>query len=389
MKNTVDDSSVFEFGDQDYGSAVGWQPWGPTEAEKEQAGSPEMLYARPVSEWLAGAMETPPSPELFGPFWLMDELVILFAPTGVGKSALAVQLAECLARGVPMPPFEQSKHLRPQRILYLDFELDSTQFAMRYAGLTDDGAGYELPYDFSPNFIRAEMSWDGRIIDGYEGFSDMFFQSISDKIDELETTVLIVDNITFLDRTSTTNVNTALSIMRALSAIKRQKLVSILVLAHAAKRIERRPLTHADMQGSINLANFADSIFAMGTSCVKRELRYLKQIKSRSGRIEHHADNVAVYTLEKFDAAARAGLVQNTSRPVINNMLGMKFEYLGPEFDHLEPIFVPKRTGNKDAGRRKSKIETVRKMAAEGKSRREIGMRLGLSRATVYRLSKC
>ena len=44
------------------------------------------------------------------------------------------------------------------------------------------------------------MIWDGRIIDGYDGFSEMFFRSIANEIHEYGTDVLIVDNITFLDR---------------------------------------------------------------------------------------------------------------------------------------------------------------------------------------------
>src|SRR5204862_8194994 len=148
--------------------------------------------------------------------------------------------------------------------------------------------------------IRAEMYWNGRIIDGYDGFSDMFFQNVSDLIEAHETDVLIVDNITFLDRTSTTNVNTALGIMRSLSNLKKSKLISILVLAHTSKRFRSQPLTSGDLQGSINLANFADSIFAMGPSYLQKNLRYLKQLKSRSSRIEHDTDNVAVYKLDKF-----------------------------------------------------------------------------------------
>ncbi len=385
MKNTDDDGPVFEFGDQDYGSAVGWQPWGPTEAEKEDA-PPDMLYARPASEWLAGALETPPSPTLFGPFWRMDELAILFATTGVGKSVLALQIAEALARGLAIEPFAAPP--RPERVLYLDFELDSTQFAMRYSRIDPGEMRYDTPYQFSPDLIRAELYWDGRILDGYTGFSDMFFQNISDKLDEHEATVLIVDNITFLDRTSTTNVNTALSIMRALSAIKRQKLVSILVLAHTSKRIRPKPLTEADLQGSINLANFADSIFAMGPSSRAPALRYLKQIKTRSGRMVHDRDHVPIFSLEKFDAARAFGIAQDTDRAPVENFLGMKFVKFDCEDEHISESPVRARKVAASVERKDRITVKAKDMLANGKSTREIAKKLQIPRTTIIRYLK-
>ncbi|MBK7186170.1 MAG: AAA family ATPase [Ignavibacteria bacterium] len=36
---------------------------------------------------------------LLGPFWHSGELTILFADAGVGKSTLAVQIADCLSKG--------------------------------------------------------------------------------------------------------------------------------------------------------------------------------------------------------------------------------------------------------------------------------------------------
>lgn len=385
MKDSDDDSPIFEFGDQDYGSAVGWQPWGPTEDEIKEAQTPHMLYAQPVSEWMTSAISTPPNPRLFGPYWLRDELAIMFGATGVSKSAFGVQLAECLARGVAMPPFEWSKLLKPQRVLYLDFELDSTQFAMRYSVISEDGGAYTLPYDFSPNFIRAEMSWDGRLLDGYEGFSEMFFKNVSDLIDDHDSDILIVDNITFLDRTSTANVNTALSIMRALTHLRRAKLISILVLAHASKRFRPKPLTEADLQGSINLANFADSIIALGVSSADPDLRYLKQIKSRSARIEHDTNNVAVFSLGKFDAAAHVGLVQNPQRPAVNNMLGLKFERFESEAFHVEPHQQPAKTSGHHSDRKRDLVKSARRLAARGKSAGEIAKKLRIPKTTAYR----
>ena len=53
---------------------------------------------RRANDAFAGGV-TPPRP-LFGEFWREGELALLFGAAGTGKSLLAVQLAESLARGL-------------------------------------------------------------------------------------------------------------------------------------------------------------------------------------------------------------------------------------------------------------------------------------------------
>jgi hypothetical protein len=60
------------------------------------------------------------------------------------------------------------------------------------------------------------------------------------------------------------------------------------------------------------------------------DLRYLKQIKSRSARIEFDGRNVPVFELEKFDLAAAMGIVP-CERPPIDNFLGYRFSAFGDE----------------------------------------------------------
>lgn len=382
--------------DQDYISMVGHDPRKSMEEiaadckkrnPRAFAREPEMLFSRPVSEWLETAIGTEPGEQFFGPFWRKEELSILFAGTGLGKSALATQIGESLARGLAIPPF--TNKIEPQRVLYLDFELNTSQLAMRYSLFDDKDTSFSVPYSFAPEFIRSEMYWNGHVIDGYDGFSDMFFENIGNEIERHEATVLIVDNITFLDLTSTSNANTALSIMRSLSRLKRERFISVLVLAHTPKRRRWKPLTESDLQGSINLANFADSMFAIGHSRKGSDLRYVKQTKVRSGRPELDTHCVPVYRLAKFDNAASLGLTQNTEKPPIENFLGFEFVEFAPEENHLD---LPPRGGPPSRPdpklRRKSVIEYARRLAAEGKSARKISVELGVSRATANRYAK-
>jgi len=397
MSDNIDVLKDLLEGDQDYASAIGWDPDKGVVAKmleeyknkypRTYAPKPDLLHARPVSHWLKIGRRLPPQEQLFGPFWLVGELCVLFARTGVGKSILAMQIAESLARGVPLPPFDGKDVPRrpPQRVLYIDFELDCDQLAMRYSRISDDGREFDAPYEFSSHFFRSEMYWNGAVQEGYDGFSDMFFTCLDEHVRDSEATILVIDNITFLDTSATSNVNVALNVMRKLVELKKYSHVSILVLAHTPKRRRTHPLTEHDLQGSINIANFADSMFAMETSRTGGDIRYLKQIKTRTGRKQCGHTNVAAFSLQKFDLGAELGIVQNTERPPFNNFLGMKFKTFTHEDDHLE---IPRHTANWNRSTPKDKtsvIENAKRLAAEGKSSRKIALELKISKATASR----
>ena len=391
-----DDEPMFEFGDQDYGLSTGWEP--PNRLKelldedrkknpRNYAPRPDMIRSLPAAEWLDIAVQVPPVEALFGPFWRRGELAILFSGTGLGKSALATQIAESLARGIALAPFDCGDYrvTGPQKVLYLDCELDLDQFAARYSVLNEDGCKYEHRYQFSPDLIRSELSWDGKVINGYSGFSDMFFCNIAEQLDEHDSRVLIVDNITFLDRRSTSNANIALSIMRALSMLKRDDLISILVLAHTPKRRPFGPLDERDLQGSINLANFADSVFAMGRSRQSNSLRYLKQIKVRSGRLEYESRCVPVFNLGKFD---NASVLKLSDTPSADNFLGLKFVNFARESEHLDPQPDSRSRIDKRLDENKAVIKNAKQLAVEGKSVRSIARKLKISTTTAFRYVK-
>ncbi|MGD9589507.1 MAG: AAA family ATPase [Pyrinomonadaceae bacterium] len=387
--------SMFEYGDQDYGSAVGWDPDKrrleklTEEAKKKYpkafSPQPEMLFVRSAEECVTTAAEWDPMKQLFGPLWLQEEVAVLYSTPGVGKTALAVQIAESLARGLPMAPFDKPMpgcEVPPQRVLYIDFEMTLPQFSRRYSTTSGDGLKVENPYRFSPNFLRAEMFWDGRLIDGYEDFTDMLFTDIGNVIDEHRTEVLICDNITFLSRSSTASATIAFRLMNRLQELKRSRFLSILAVAHTPKRRPHLPLTERDLQGSIDIAKVADSMFALGASTLGPDIRYVKQIKSRSGRIEHDGGNVLVYRLGKFDLAAEARPAEKAARA--DNFFGFSFIGKDNELDHLPAPFRPPPADRRPKLDR-SRVAYAKLLARQGLSTADIGRRLGVSKPTAHR----
>ncbi|HLA95926.1 MAG TPA: AAA family ATPase, partial [Pyrinomonadaceae bacterium] len=114
----------------------------------------DILEIKSANEWVREAKRLPVPKMLFGEFWLENELAIMFAETGMGKSALAVQIAESIARGAKFQDGFGEVTAKPQRVLYLDFELSRKQFEMRYAADHDEEKGEFLQnhYIFSDRF---------------------------------------------------------------------------------------------------------------------------------------------------------------------------------------------------------------------------------------------
>ena len=114
-----------------------------------------------------------------------------------------------------------------------------------------------------------------------------------------EAKILIIDNITWLTSKSESG-DAAAQLMSRLITMKKRGGYSILVLAHTPKRNTNAPLNQNSLAGSKKIANFMDSIFALGTSKKNRpSSRYIKQIKVRSCEMTYGEDNVIEVNITK------------------------------------------------------------------------------------------
>ena len=114
-------------------------------------------------------------------------------------------------------------------------------------------------------------------------------------------------------------------------------------------------------------------------------MRYIKQVKVRSGKAEFGAYCVPVFTLEKFDNAVSLGIVQNLERPPVNNFLGFRFMEFGYEEDHLHTPPAKKHIDNTRSAKKKSVIKNVKRLAAEGKTAGKIAAELQIPKSTAFR----
>ncbi len=308
-----------------------------------------LFTVKSANQWIDEASSRPKPCKLFGQLWFEHEICILFSDSNLGKSILAVQIADAISRGDNT--MGMVNEAQPQLVLYFDFELSDKQFEVRYMNETNG-----KHYKFSDNLMRIEINPD--VVEYPDGcdFEEYIKISLQQVVEVINVKVIILDNITYLSR-ETEKAKDALPLMKWLKAFGKKYGLSILVLAHTPKRSMANPITKNDLQGSKMLYNFCDGCFAIGESSRGTELRYIKELKQRNVSFAFDADNVIVCEIAKPD-----------------DFLMFRFIGYGCESEHLRQI---------TADDREALIERAKELSAQGKSQRDIAKELGVSPGTV------
>lgn len=325
---------------------------------KEAEQNKGLFKVKTANEWLELAKTSPIPEMLFGEFWHEGEICVLFADSNLGKSILAVQIADSISRGEPIQGFKLEAKKQP--VLYFDFELSAKQFEVRYSVKSQTQKVFENHYSFDDNFKRIEINPDTEIPKESD-FEKYLNQSIEQSIIETGAKVLIIDNITYL-KTEMEQSKNALPLIQHLKALKSKYNLSILTLAHTPKRDLSRPISQNDLQGSKMIFNFIDSCFAIGQSNTDKSVRYIKQIKARNTAMIYDTENVIVCQIDK---------------PY--NFLAFEFLDFGAEREHLKQIT------EKD---RESLIEQAKELSEKGHSQRSISKELSISLGAVNKYLK-
>lgn len=312
-----------------------------------------------ANRWLDDAKKRPIPKMLFDEFWFENEICILFADTNVGKSILAVQIADAISKGQNIGGLKIQAER--QKVIYFDFELSDKQFESRYSEKIGNDEFFSNHFQFDENFIRAEINPNADVEHGFISFEDYLNFSLKHTIVKTGAKTLIIDNLTYL-KNETEKAKDALPLMKHLKALKNTFDLSILTLAHTPKRDMSKPITRNDLQGSKMLINFCDSSFAIGESAKDKGLRYLKQIKVRNAEIKFDADNIYLCQIQKPE-----------------NFLHFEFLDFGNEREHLRDLSETDKT---------ALIEKVKTLSADSKTQREIASELGISLGAVNKYLK-
>ena len=307
-----------------------------------------LFTIRTANQVISEAKNRPKPSKLFGQLWWEHEICILFSDSNLGKSILAVQIADGISKGKKVMGL--GMEAKPQPVLYCDFELSDKQFEQRY--VSDNGDNYI----FSDNLLRVEINPD--IVEYPEDmtFEEYVKDSLEKVVLEKNVKIIVVDNITYLSQ-QTEQAKDALPLMQWLKAFGRKYKLSILVLAHTPKRNPCNPITKNDLQGSKMLYNFCDGCFAIGESAKDNRIRYIKELKQRNDSFMYDSENVIVCEVIKPD-----------------NFLQFRFIGYSSESEHLKQF---------DEMERLSLIDKCKALKSQGKPYREIAQTLGISVGSV------
>lgn len=296
-----------------------------------------LLTIRPANDWVREAKARPDPRSWFHGMIVSNENTVIFAASNVGKSILAVQIAE-----------EISKE---QKVLYLDLEMSDKQFQMRY---TDGDTVHEFPTDFLRAEINPEYLLDSDLEEG-------ILYSI-ERAAESGIKFFIIDNITFVCMNAERS-EAAGEFMKKVIFLKQKYQLTIIAIAHTPKRYSNAPLSQYDLAGSARLINLFDAGIAIGCSVQDKRLRYIKQVKTRTGNRLYDDDHVAVCEL-----TTEGGWLHF-------NIVGCESEY--------KHLVVPIGKESKDELREKVKVLLHRGLSIKG-----IEKELNISHAMAQRLRK-
>jgi len=237
------------------------------------------LITESVNDCLESAAKLPNPKPLFDVFWAEGEIACLFASTNVGKSLLAVQIGKTIAEE------------RGLNVLYVDFELDKKQFQQRYSD--EHGHLFKFPSGFFRSYSDYQQT--GQMVT-----PETILIDIAESAKHNSCSVVIIDNLTWICGNSEKAAEAA-EFMKRLVELKMKMNLSVLVIAHTPKRDGESLLAWTDLAGSSQLANFFDSIFALGKSVREggENVRYLKQIKVRNAAAVYTTDNVLALRIVK------------------------------------------------------------------------------------------
>jgi len=312
-----------------------------------------LLMIRDANYWIDEARSRAIPQMLFGKLWHEGEVCILFADSNLGKSILAVQIADAISKGKGSYPFDVETKAQP--VIYCDFELTDKQFEARYS------ANYTQHYKFNPNFLRAQLNPDPELLSNPNDFDDNLICDLECSVVNHNAKVLIIDNLTYL-RNETEQAKDASPLMKQLKNLKNKYDLSILVLAHTPKRDLTQPITRNDLQGSKMLMNFCDSAFTIGESNADSSMRYLKQIKQRNTEQVYGDSNICLCRI---------------SKP--HNFLHYEFVQFGEEWHQL---LKKKHSDPHD----EALLEKIMSLKEQNLTLREIGRELGITHQKVSRM---
>ena len=303
--------------------------------------SVEIFTLRRVNECISGLGHCGGGEPLFDGFWRAGELALMLGPAGAGKSVLAVQIADALARGRGMEGFEMPAGRR--KVLYVDLAFSDRQFGERYSYYSPN-ARLAKSYKFARNLYRGRPAAAEDLCEWLEAaVRDNGFDAV------------IVDDLSAVKRTHD-GIRETLAAMRRLKKLCDESGVAILAITGCDAPLTGRMVRMGDMGRSRVLCGVADSVIALGPGAGDVGEQCLVQLRVRNG------------TIFWKEGRAPAGRVERLE----NGLLGFRFD------KRFHP-YIDKAT--------LELINRIRAMRQRSKTFKAIAAELGISKTRAFDLN--
>ena len=227
-----------------------------------------------ANEYLPRRKKVVEPERLFDEFWREGELALLFGAAGTGKSVIAMQVADAIARGTPLSGFVMPK--RRRKVLYVDLGLTDAQFAARYGR-----------YKFSENLFRGKPGPDADL-----------FNWIKAAVSANDFKLVVVDDLSAVKRTYD-GIRENLVLMRRLKRLCEKADISVLVVSDAAQPRENWA-TEGDLRRSVILCRVADSVFSIGRMRGQDMRSRLIQLRARTPKIFWRPANAPIGSIKQL-----------------------------------------------------------------------------------------
>lgn len=176
--------------------------------------------------------------------WLRERhLALLYAPSGLGKSLLALTVALAVAGGGSVPGLAREPVERPRRVLYVDGEMDTPDIQQRAGMLLGCGVPGVDRVEAGRNLsILARMGQPPGSIAGEGGVSgfpnlteEAGQQVLLDLVDSLGAELVILDNLSTLATVEDENEASAFNPLVGLLVEMKNRGTAVLVVHHSRK----------------------------------------------------------------------------------------------------------------------------------------------------------
>lgn len=290
---------------------------------------------------------------------------VLAAPTGTGKSILAVQMGIDIATGMPSKLVPGDVNKAPQRVLYYNGELKDQDFGNRYGK-----NGVEFPKD---NF----MLISGR----FYSFEDFLIHLESKAREQSSDCTIFVDNLTTYAGQDITCklVNDLFDTLERIQwdANQNGRSITVVLVAHTNKDCEdNKYIKLKDISGSTTLETLATGIFGLANTEVD-DIKILHDLKKRrEGNKKEVRLKRESFPYVHFELVDDGQNLADSSDENLQNEQSQQ---------HTNSSSSNSTSSSSNTQQVNPDIVKMMNLRSAGKTDDEIAKEMGCSRETVYR----